>query len=65
MDLWCCLFGVAPPVLLLRDLGILAGGSLVSAWCCVASLTCVYGLGVFVFRLFLCLFSCCFGHTRM
>ena len=24
--------------------GILAGGSLVSAWCCVASLTCVYGL---------------------
>ena len=24
--------------------GILAGGSLVSAWCCVAALTCVYGL---------------------
>ena len=46
--------------------GILAGGipgfrmgvvlllsPVCMAWC------------VFVFRLFLCLFSCCFGHTRM
>ena len=35
--------------------GILAGGSLVSAWYCVASLTCVYGLvcvSVFPFSLF-------------
>ena len=41
------------------------GKSLVSAWCCVASLTCVYGLVCVCFPLFLCLFSCCFGHTRM
>ena len=41
------------------------GGSLVSAWCCVASLTCVHDLVCVCFPLFLCLFSCCFGHTRM
>ena len=34
------------------------GGSLVSAWCCVASLTCVYGLVCVCFPLFLCLVSC-------
>ena len=38
--------------------GILAGGSPVSAWCCVASLNCVYGLVCVCFPLFLCLFSC-------
>ena len=41
------------------------GGSLVSAWCCVASLTCVYGLVCVCFPLLVCLFSCFFGHTRM
>ena len=34
------------------------GGSLVSAWCCVASLTCVYGLVCVCFPLALCLVSC-------
>ena len=32
--------------------GILAGGIPVSAWCCVAFLTCVYGLVCVYFPLF-------------
>ena len=38
-------------------LGSWLGGSLVSAWCCVASLTCVYDLVCVCFP-FLCLVSC-------
>ena len=53
MDLWCCLFSVAPPVLLLRDLGDPGWGDpcFRMVLCCFSHL-CVW-VGV-------CLFSACF-----
>ena len=41
------------------------GGSLVSAWCCVASLTACMALCVFVFPPFLVFFGFVYGHTMM